>query len=102
LNRDGINVLSLNPIDKRSISDEKGQEKMIHSLGSANYLKVDKKNFILFEFATDINVVSIMQQYSTTSKDGEETNFECVYKIRIHDITLRELLLFQSLYVSKT
>lgn len=67
---------------------------MIHSLGSANYLKVDRKNFILFEFATDINVISIMQQYTTNKNDGEETNFESVYKIRIHEITLRELLLF--------
>jgi hypothetical protein len=68
---------------------------MVHSLGSTNYLKVDQRNFILFEFATDIKVISIMQQYTTeNAKTGEETNFEVIYKIRIHDITLRELLLF--------
>ena len=103
INREGINVLSLSAFDKKCVKDVTGQEKMIHSLGSTNYLKVEKQNFILFEFATDIKVISIMHQYTTEdAKSGEETNFEVIYKIRIHDITLRELLLFQSLYVCKT
>lgn len=103
LNRDGINVISFNPNDRRSIMDKKSQEKMIHSMGSANYLKVDKNNFILFEFAADHKMISIMQQYTTKDdKYGEETNFETIYKIEIHEITLRELLLFASLYVAKT
>lgn len=33
---------------------------MVHSLDSTNYLKVDPNNFILFEFATDQKIISIV------------------------------------------
>jgi hypothetical protein len=32
---------------------------MVHSLESVNYLKVDKKNFVLFKCAEDDRVVEI-------------------------------------------
>lgn len=35
-------------------------------------------------------------------QQGNETEYENIYNIRIHEITLRELLLFQSLYVCNT
>jgi len=58
---------------------------MVHSLESTNYLKVDAKNFILFEFATDQKVISIVQQFTKTStKTGDETEFENIYNIRMH------------------
>ena len=76
---------------------------MIHSLESTNYLKIDAKNLIQFQFAGDIKVINITQQYTKkNAKTGDETGFEDIYSIRIHTITLRELLLFQSLYVSNT
>ena len=31
-----------------------------------------------------------------------ETTFESVYKVKIHEITLRELLILQSFYICKT
>jgi len=33
---------------------------------------------------------------------GEEAAFWNLYNVKLHDITLRELLLFNSLYVCKT
>jgi hypothetical protein len=51
INRDGISVISLAAGQKRTIKDFNGQEKMIHPLESANYLKVDGDNFINFEFS---------------------------------------------------
>ena len=33
---------------------------------------------------------------------GEQTKFDLIYKIRIFEITLRELLLLQSIPISKT
>jgi hypothetical protein len=36
------------------------------------------------------------------SKSGLETAYEDIFRIRVHDITLRELLFFQSLYVCST
>ena len=76
---------------------------MLHCIESANYLKIDAKNFIFFEFAQEKRVINIMQQYTReSSKTGDETDFEAIYKVRVHDITLRELLLFKSFYVTKT
>lgn len=87
--------MSLGTNQKKCVKAESGQEMMIHSLESTNYLKVDPKNFILLEFATEQKVISIVQQFTkTSSKTGDETEFETIYNIRVHDITLRELLLF--------
>lgn len=103
INKEGVNVYSLGSRSKQSITADNGQEKMVHSLDSVSYLKIHPKNFVLFEFATDQRVISIMQQFTKkNSKFGDETSFEVIYKIKIHEITLRELLLFQSLYVCST
>jgi len=39
---------------------------------------------------------------SSAGQDHEETEFEQIYNIKIWEITLRELLLYNSLYVCKT
>ena len=76
---------------------------MVHSLESVNYLKVDKRNFVLFKCAEDDRVIEIQQEFEKIDKNnGEETNYDLVYSIKLHSITLRELLLFKSLYVCKT
>ena len=51
INRDGISVITISNVQKKSIMAQEGQEKMIHSLESTNYLKVDPDNFCIFEFA---------------------------------------------------
>jgi hypothetical protein len=44
-----------------------------------------------------------IEQESTKIKNGDvQTFYETIYKIKIHEITLRELLIFLSFYVSKT
>ena len=48
INRDGIAIIALGSIEKRNIRDAEGNERMIHSLESMNYLKVDPSNFLLF------------------------------------------------------
>ena len=60
INREGINVLSIGNHAKKSVKADNGQDKMIHSLDSMNYLKIDAKNFILYEFANDHKIISIM------------------------------------------
>jgi hypothetical protein len=68
---------------------------MIHPLESLNYLNVEKDNYIKFDFASEKQVIQILQQFSKKNgKTGEETAFDEIYKICVHDITLRELLLF--------
>lgn len=48
LNRDGINVFSLNSTNKRKIKDANGDDRIIHSFESVNYLKLDPANAIVF------------------------------------------------------
>ena len=68
---------------------------MLHSLESVNYLKIDKKNFIEFDFSTEKKLIKIQHQYTKIGRDNcEEHDFVSVYNIQIHELTLRELLLF--------
>ena len=46
---DGINLISLNEShEKKIIKDCNGQKRLIHSLGSLNYLKIEPTNHLLF------------------------------------------------------
>lgn len=105
LNKSGMHVLSLGSTEKRPIVDNYGMNRMIHSLESCNFLKVDKSNYLVFQCQKHENrVVAIEQEYikGETKEAGEETSFTNLLNVRIHEITLRELLLFNSLYVCKT
>jgi hypothetical protein len=103
LNRDGINILALGSMEKRQLVDDKGQFRMIHSLESCNYLKSDPSNFLMFACAKyEDRQIQIQQEFTRSKAGSEETDFERIYNIKIWEITLRELLLFQSLYVCKT
>ena len=72
---------------------------MIHSLGSCDYLKIDERNHLLFscQFYDD-RQICVQEQYNDPVH--MTTRFNDIYKVKVHDITLRELLLVQSLYVS--
>jgi hypothetical protein len=48
LSKDGINVLALGEKDGRVIKDQEGFDRYIHSLGSINYIKIEKTNHLLF------------------------------------------------------
>ena len=45
--------------------------------------------------------IAIQEQYEDPDKDNE-TNFDDIYKIKIYEITLRELLLIQSIYACRS
>jgi hypothetical protein len=68
---------------------------MIHSLDSLSYLKVESMNFINFK-CQDYNnrVISIEQEWHRI-ENGKiiSTHYDEIYKIKIHEITLRELLI---------
>lgn len=73
---------------------------MIHSLGSVNFLKIEKTNHILFACQYyDDRQVCIQEQYKDQCG---QTNFTDIFRIKIWEITLRELMLLQSLYASKS
>ena len=69
------------------------------------FLKIDPVNFIKFE-CQDYNnrVISIDQEYKRLEPGSNlyETLSYNIYKVKIHDITLRELLILQSFYLCKT
>ena len=48
INRDGISVIELGSAHRRSITSDNGDEHMLHSLESVNYLKIDPNNFLEF------------------------------------------------------
>ena len=75
-----------------------------------NFLKLEAGNYLLLECAySDRRQVVVQEEYqkeigtnSETGKPITETAFWPLYTVVFHDITLRELLLFNSLYVCKT
>jgi hypothetical protein len=65
INRDGISLIALGNRHKRIIKDLNGQEKCVHSLQSANFLKVESSNYILFACAKPDKREIIVQQEFT-------------------------------------
>jgi hypothetical protein len=85
--------------------DGNGQERMLHSLDSVGFLKVDDMNFI--NFATqnmEKREVQIQQEFfnGDLGKEEGENRFQKLFSIKIWGVTLRELLLFKSIYYCKT
>lgn len=98
MNKLGISVTSLSEIDKRVIEGNDSQAKVLHSLESINYLKVDPGNFIEFDSETGDRIIKIQQKHTVEGLSGDqETLFEQVYNVKICNPTLRELLLLQSI-----
>ena len=97
-------MLGLGAEDQKPLKDNFGMDKVLHSLDSLSYLKVDSINYINFR-CQDYNnrVMSIEQEWTSTSENGVVSTFyDEIYKIKIHEVTLRELLILQSFYVSRT
>ena len=49
INLHGLYVLSLGTEQKRYFKDDQGTSKVMHSLESVNYMKIDRQNYLLFE-----------------------------------------------------
>lgn len=72
----------------------------MHSLGSCDYLKIEPTNHLLFacQFYND-RQICLQEQYNDKHLD---TNFDDIFKIKIDEVTLRELLLIESIYNCRT
>ena len=78
---------------------------MIHSLEAFNSLKIDNENNIQFSCQkTDKREINIQQEYSKgdVGNPMEQTHFDKLYSIKVWRPTLRELLVFKSIFFSKT
>ena len=71
---------------------------MVHSLMSCNYLKIEESNHIYVERTmpdTNQRVINIQEQWKDKN---DETQFYTIYSISIDEMTLRELILLQSIF----
>ena len=91
LDKTGVSLISLGERKSRVIVDSEGFERMLHPLGKCNYLKIEPTNHILFAFQFyDDRQICIQEQYTNEERF---TKFEEIFKIKVHEITLRELCL---------
>lgn len=102
LNKDGTSFLPLGLREKKSINNTDGIKRMVHSLDSCNYLKIEPNNHLKFMRAkngeTD-RIVMIQEQY--IDQDGD-TLYDDIYQLIISEMSLRDLLLIQSIFKCKT
>lgn len=95
----GINVISFNG-DKRILQDNEGQHLKLHSLDSMQYLKLENINYLYFK---ENRVISIEQEYRFENNEGKMvTRFDEIYKIKINELNIRELLILMSFLYTKT
>jgi hypothetical protein len=59
LNKEGLSVLVLDDINSKVIINSDQKELVVHSLYSANHLKIDKANFIEFDFTEKVGVIKV-------------------------------------------
>ena len=76
---------------------------MNHSLSEFDHLKVDPGNMLSFDFQNSEERIITVQHESKRMVGLEfETSIEDIYQVKILQITLRQLLLFESLYFCKS
>lgn len=105
VNKDGIFVVSLGSIFRKAIKDNEGNDKMLHSLESMSSLKIDDENNIKFSCQKqDKREIQITQEFyrGDVERIEPETNFQNLYNVKIWAPTLRELLVFKSIYYAET
>ena len=67
---------------------------MIHALECISFFKLEPQNYIQFEMSDENKIISISQESMKKTSNGDETQYDNIYNIKVHEITLRELLLF--------
>ena len=76
---------------------------MVHSLDYFSFLKVDPLNLTYFSWSNPkSHEIQIQQEFQEVVDGYHQTNYLGVYNIRLHPITLRELLMLQSFYMCTT
>jgi len=91
LSKDGMNIIALGEKEAKIVYDKDNLKRTMHSLGSVNYLKIEPTNHLFFacQYYED-RQICLQEQYNDGSGD---THFDDIFNIKIHEITLRELLL---------
>lgn len=85
-----MQIISLGSQLKKVVQDQQGIEWMLHSLSSCDDLILEASNHLLFRMKDNHLEISIQEQYQD---NVGETFFEDIYKLKIKEMTLRELML---------
>ena len=67
-----------------------------------NYLKLDPTNILVFANHNMAKREVQVSQVIINPQKGNEIEYKDLYKIKINTVTLRELMLIQSIYVCTT
>jgi len=100
LKKEGTSVIPLGSTEhKRSIDNPDGTMRMVHSLPSCGYLKIDESNLISFERAkqgTNNRQVKIQEQQMDYNGN---TYYDDIYAVNIDEMSLRELMVINSIFM---
>lgn len=103
LNKDGMSFVKLNEHEMRkSFNNQDGIKRMIHSIGSANYLKIEASNMVDYQSAMGVQTshsVTIQQQYLDNFGN---TYYDDIFRLELHKMRLKELILIESLFRLET
>lgn len=105
ISKNGLFMLSMgDKKDEKEVIDEKKMPWMSHSLESMDYLKVYPTNYMLFNGCkNEETLLQVQQEYYRKKRDGSgESMFQTLTNIKLKKLTLRELLIFYSLYLCET
>lgn len=100
MSNDGINIINVGKQGERQVNDFNGDPRMMHPLGSVQYLKLESTNHIHFKCQFYDNRRICIQDQAID--DDKQTQFTDIYKIKIHEPTLRELMTIYSIYCCRT
>jgi hypothetical protein len=79
LSKDGMNFIRLDDkLLRRSIQRKNQCKKMVHSLSSMNYLKVEEGNMLLFQRTNESRKVAIQH---CNVDDNNNSSFEQIYEV---------------------
>jgi hypothetical protein len=82
VNKEGMGVVALGSVPKQIFMDDKGNERLLHSLESCNYLKVEQDNHILYNCSKpDKTEIQVLEEFTNPSTN--ETSFQQIYNVRI-------------------
>ena len=103
LNRDGTSFIPLGDnTDRRAIENRNDTMRMVHSLNSASFLKIEDSNMIQFErpmVGENNRVVQIQEQHYDAQGN---TYYDEIFRLNMQEMNLIELLLIQSVFNCET
>jgi len=93
MNKSGTSFIPLGTKEKRAINNPDGTQRMVHSLRSCDYLKVEPSNLINFDrpHQGSFNRVLCIKEQQIDSSGT--TTYNDIFELNIDEMTLRELIL---------